>query len=85
MSYIDDIIIFTRTKAQHVQVLAQLFQILQEEGIKLSMYKCTFTVAEIAILDHVIEYKEQGISLWAAMKSRREAAILYKFEFKQET
>ena len=50
--YLDDILIFSRSKEKHLQHLEQLFQRLQDYGLVISLPKCKFGVSEIDFLGH---------------------------------
>ena len=42
MGYLDDIIIFSRSEEEHLDHIEQVFQRLEEAGLKLSLEKCSF-------------------------------------------
>ncbi len=50
--YLDDILIFSRSEAEHKIHLRQLFERLQEHGLVISLAKCKFGVSEIDFLGH---------------------------------
>ena len=58
--YLDDIIIFTDTKEEHLKRLKAVFQKLAAAGLKLKPSKCFFFRDEIEYLGHVVSGK--GIS-----------------------
>ena len=58
--YLDDIIIFSDTKEEHLKRLEALFQKLCAAGLKLKPSKCFFFKEEIEYLGHVVSGK--GIS-----------------------
>ena len=59
MAYLDDIIIFSKTKEEHLQQLEIIFQRLCEAGLKLKWSKCSFMKLHIEYLGHLIS--ENGI------------------------
>ena len=59
IAYLDDIIIFSKTKEEHLQHLEIIFQRLREAGLKLKWSKCSFIKLHIEYLGHVIS--ENGI------------------------
>ena len=71
-SYIDDLILATETWEQHKNMLEQLFQVLAEEGIKLSLEKSKFCSKEVSILGNVFLCKSDKIQI-TAKRSRTEA------------
>ena len=58
--YLDDIIIFSDTKQEHLKRLEAVFQKLAAAGLKLKPSKCFFFRGEIEYLEHVVSGK--GIS-----------------------
>ena len=58
--YLDDIIIYSDTKEEHLKRLEAVFQKLAAAGLKLKSSKCFFFKEEIDYLGHVVSGK--GIS-----------------------
>ena len=52
--YIDDIVIWSRTMAEHLQHLEIVFQRLRESGLKVHPGKCVFGASSIDFLGHRI-------------------------------
>jgi hypothetical protein len=50
--YLDDIIVFSRTAAEHRAHLFQLFQILKEAGLVINRDKCVFGKSAVDFLGH---------------------------------
>ena len=61
MGYLDDIIIFSRSEEEHLDHIEQVFQQLEEAGLKLSLEKCSFFKKHIQYLGHLLS--EEGIQL----------------------
>ena len=59
IAYLDDIIIFTQTKEEHLKHLEIIFMRLKEAGLKLKRSKCSFMKLHIEYLGHLIS--EKGI------------------------
>jgi hypothetical protein len=59
MVYLDDIIIYSKTFAQHLIDLAQILQRLRDAGLKLQPSKCYFARTEINYLGFVVS--QEGI------------------------
>ena len=59
IAYLDDIIIFSKTKEEHLQHLEIIFQRLHEAGLKLKQCKCSFMKLHIEYLGYFIS--ESGI------------------------
>ena len=59
MAYLDDIIIFSKSKEEHLEHLRIIFQRLKAAGLKLKRSKCDFTKKHIQYLGHLI--LEEGI------------------------
>ena len=53
IAYLDDIIIFSKTKEEHLQHLEIIFQRLCEVGLKLKWSKCNFMKLHIEYLGHL--------------------------------
>ena len=59
MAYLDDIIIFSKSKEEHLEHLRIIFQRLKAAGLKLKRSKCDFMKKHIQYLGHLIS--EEGI------------------------
>ena len=59
MGYLDDIIIFSKTKEEHLQNLEEIFECLRKAGLKLKLQKCSFFKKHIQYLGHLIS--DEGI------------------------
>ena len=57
--HLDDIIIYSDTKEEHLKRLEAVFQKLVAAGLKLKPLKCFFFMEEIEYLGHVVS--EKGI------------------------
>ena len=55
--YLDDIIIFSKTPAEHITRLCKVFQKLDEAGLCLKPNKCEFFRDKLEYLDHVVSSK----------------------------
>lgn len=58
--YLDDIVVFSSSVAQHLQRLEVVLGRLQQEGLKVKLEKCSFFKREARYLGHVIS--GQGVS-----------------------
>ena len=59
IGYLDDIIIFSKTKEEHLQHLEEIFELLRKAGLKLKLQKCSFFKKHIQYLGHLIS--DEGI------------------------
>ena len=59
MTYLDDIIIFSRNEKEHLKYIEIIFQKLKAAGLKLKESKCDFFKREIHYLGHLIS--DEGI------------------------
>ena len=59
MGYLDDIIIFSRTKEEHLEHLRIIFDRLRQADLKLKLNKCSFFKKHIRYLGHLIS--DEGI------------------------
>lgn len=55
VSYIDDILIFSKTFSDHVEHLKQIFQAIKKEGLRLKFLKCKFAADSVKYLGHIIQ------------------------------
>ena len=60
MTYLDDIIIFSKNEEDHLRHLEQVFHQLRQSGLKMKRSKCDFFKSEIHYLGHLIS--AHGIS-----------------------
>ncbi len=56
IAYIDDILIFGKTSAEHSANLQQVLQKLNDNNFRLNLSKCEFNVSEVTFLGHVISH-----------------------------
>ena len=54
VAYVDDIICYSRNMADHTKHLSEIFQRLNEAGLRLKPSKCTFAAKEVKYLGHII-------------------------------
>lgn len=52
--YLDDIIVYSKTKQDHINRLQQVFEALRQANLKLNKNKCVFMSEEIEFLGHVL-------------------------------
>ena len=52
--YLDDVLIFTETMEQHLEVLGEVCHRLEQSGFRLNPKKCRFAQREVTFLSHVI-------------------------------
>jgi hypothetical protein len=55
--YLDDIIVFSKTKEEHLTNLERIFDLLKEADLKLGLSKCKFMCESVQYLGHVISAK----------------------------
>ncbi|KAA8497500.1 Transposon Ty3-I Gag-Pol polyprotein [Porphyridium purpureum] len=53
--YIDDLIVGTKSKEEHLEILDQVLQRFEEEGLTFSLPKCSFLARSIEFLGHEVE------------------------------
>ena len=53
--YIDDIMICSKTEAEHYEILSQVFQRLQEHNVRARVNKCCFLQSSIDYLGQTID------------------------------
>ncbi len=54
--YLDDILIFSKTHAEHLICLNQVFDVLAINGLCINLFKNTFAAPEVDCLDHCVTY-----------------------------
>lgn len=54
VNYIDDILIFSKSFAEHINHLTQLLESIQKEGFRLKFTKCKFAENSVKYLGHVM-------------------------------
>ena len=57
--FIDDILIYSRTREEHEQHLKMILNLLNEEKLYAKLSKCEFWIREVHFLGHVVN--EKGI------------------------
>ena len=60
MTYLDDIIIFSKNEEEHLEHLEEVFSRLRQAGLKMKHSKCDFFKSQIHYLGHLIS--ADGIS-----------------------
>ena len=58
--YVDDIVVFSPDLETHLQDLQQVFDRLEQAGLKLKLSKCRFAVSKVKYLGHILS--PEGIS-----------------------
>jgi hypothetical protein len=58
-TYLDDHLIASRTLEEHMEHLAQFFQVLQDNGLVINPAKCHFAASSVKFLGHMVD--ETGI------------------------
>jgi hypothetical protein len=52
--FIDDILVYSATWAEHLQLLEAVFHLLQQHNIKIKLSKCSFAQKQLKYLGHII-------------------------------
>ena len=53
--YIDDIVIYSKTKEDHLMHLQKTLELLHDHGLKLKLKKSSFMMPEVVLLGHVVD------------------------------
>ena len=59
--YLHDVVAFSKNLEEHLRHLQQVFDVINEAGLKLKLSKCSFAQAKIKLLWHVVD--KRGISV----------------------
>ncbi len=59
--YLDDILIYSRTQDEHVQLLREVFALLQKNKLYIKESKCALFLEHVEFLGHVIS--ADGVSV----------------------
>lgn len=59
MIYLDDVLVFSRSFADHLQSLTEVFSRFRSAGLKLKAKKCQFAQTQVTFLGHVVS--NQGL------------------------
>lgn len=54
LTYLDDVIVFSKTFEEHLERLARVFSALQKAHLKLKLSKCHFAQREVKYLGHIV-------------------------------
>ena len=57
--YIDDLVIFSQTKEEHLEHLAEVHKLLDEAGLRMKVEKCHFGVRRMQLLG--FDFREDGM------------------------
>jgi hypothetical protein len=63
LTYIDDIIVFSKNTAEHVGHLQQVFDRFRAASLRLHSTKCRFALPRIAYLGHVLSAEEVSVDI----------------------
>jgi len=61
--YLDDILIFSKTREEHVKHVKQVLYVLKKEKLYLKMSKCEFWKTSLVYLGHIVGGGELKIDL----------------------
>jgi hypothetical protein len=61
VAYLDDIIVYSNTKKDHIEHVKKILQRLREADIQVDVDKCEFHITEIKFLEMIV--KRDGIKM----------------------
>ncbi|GJR76212.1 putative reverse transcriptase domain-containing protein [Tanacetum coccineum] len=78
--FIDDILIYSKSKKEHEEHLRQILKLLKKEELYAKFSKCEFWISRVQFFGHVIDYrgihvdpsKIESIKDWASLKTPTE-------------
>jgi len=56
-NFIDDVLIYSKTKEEHIEHLRQVLNVFKENELKINIEKCTFMKEEVEVLGHKVSSK----------------------------
>lgn len=59
--YLDDVIVYARTKEEHDQIIWRILRLLREHNIQLKISKCIFYARKFEYLGHIVS--ENGMTV----------------------
>ena len=59
MAYLDDLVVFSKNAAEHMEHMRQTLVVLSRHGVKLKLVKCQFGMKKIKYLGHILD--EHGV------------------------
>jgi hypothetical protein len=59
--YLDDILIFSRSKEEHLEHVKQVLERLKEEKLQINLKKCTFLQEELVYLGFIVS--KEGLKM----------------------
>ncbi|GJY79675.1 ribonuclease H-like domain-containing protein [Tanacetum coccineum] len=90
--FIDDILIYSKSKKEHEEHLRQILKLLKKEELYAKFSKCEFWISRVQFLGHVIDCrgihvdpaKIESIKDWASPKTPTEIRVKFDWGDKQE-
>ena len=78
--FVDDILIYTRTEEEHLELIEWVLRQLEKEGYYVRPDKCQFLKAEVSFLGHIVnrhglsmqQHKVEAVRDWPQLKSVRD-------------
>ena len=58
ITYLDDILVYSKTQQEHTKHVKDVLRYLQKAGLKLNLKKCKFNKLEVEFLGYIIGIKE---------------------------
>ena len=58
ITYLDNILVYSKTQQEHTKHVKDVLQCLQEVGLKLNLKNCEFNKLEVEFLRYIIGIKE---------------------------
>ena len=55
--YMDDLLVYSKTEAEHLKTIEEIFRRLQEAGLAISPKKCIFGVKSLEFVGYVVDKK----------------------------
>jgi hypothetical protein len=59
--FIDDILIFSKSRAEHLDHIRQVYELLHQHKFKVKLPKCSFAQSKLSYLGHIISAKGVAI------------------------
>ncbi len=80
--YVDDVVIFSKYEYDHITHVKKVFEILEENGLRLRIKKCSFMQHKVELLGHVVDRNGMHVDDHKVDKIKNAVSPTTKKEFR---